>query len=307
MKETIEFKNAFLTLKAFSTYPNLFILGAGVSYGITPTTDQMKDQILDYWIELGGYPVVTEDRSHTFKRVMGDLNSIPNERQRLYAELLNNSSVEWLLSFFLANDVKFTFNYGIFNLFPYRSTFLDFNLDSYSEILRKNHIVLKPHGKIPLYFKYMKVDLKEILEFPDLKIPWNEETVLICPEYENLLRNKEFDYLINNWSLFNYIIIIGYSFARNNNDIDDYYTFRFITEMIRYKNKKIILIDPFPDHLLALLEKEIKLNIIILRIKWDIFSRVLYSLLNERRWNNLYQLSKNVCLKYDLQIKGSYK
>ena len=247
---------------------------------MSPTTAKLQSQIVPHWLQVGSYSVSRGMHGETFDRVIG---SLEDPRNRDYANRLhllrsNETAIPWYASYFLSRELSGVLpsNYQVFGLLPRRSIILNLNLDQYATSLLPFHVVLEPHGHVPVGLRkvFTLKDLSEYVEF-EVPLPWDDAALLIRPEPASINRREEYQYLVEQWKHIRFVLIIGYSFSRFGQTIDDIETFRFITEMARHYRTDVALIDPNPDETLEILQTAIRRRVTVGKYFWNHLSKAL--------------------------------
>ncbi len=263
-------------LNALHTFPNLYILGAGVSAGIAKTTAQSIQGTKDIWISGKSFPGNFQN-NFRYKRFYGDLGYSTDINDGLLLSLPLPYGLNWLfLNELYPNFIpSHIIQYDIFNFFPGKSCFVSFNLDPLSRLCIKNHILFEPHGSLSNSFKFFAPS--DIREFAEYNIPINNELIIIEHENERILRKPVYEYLIKQWKYFKYIFIIGYSFSKHDSGIDDEYSLLYFSELLKYYKTPIIILDLNPCNILKLLlAYNVKNNTLCCKVNWKIFTESIY-------------------------------
>jgi hypothetical protein len=79
-------------------------------------------------------------------------------------------------------------------------------------------------------------------------------------------------------------ILIGYSFGKQTNGLDDAESFEWVTEHLRATNCPVLVVDPKPFELVAALEERIRARRVLpVPVYWDAFATAALRVLGSRR------------------------
>lgn len=128
-----------------------YILGAGASYGLAPTTQEMKAAIKREYEQVGIYPGLARP-TPLHDRVIGR----PNFWSADFTELLLQNIQPGALEFLVQKSLYIPLvhiaappQYAVFGVVGSPATLFSFNLDGLAYgFCSRNHVVIEPHGRI---------------------------------------------------------------------------------------------------------------------------------------------------------------
>lgn len=258
----------------------MYILGAGVSYGYVLSPEQISDNALKSQDNIGIYPTTHTpmDGSKRHLTLPKNILSVFDHtidadfsREKLLLMPESHAHDEYYLAYTTSEYPARCPSYQIFNL-AFSSVFLSMNYDGYARhYLEKRHIILQPHGVThPEIAQYIRENRREYSPF-SISIA---DKFIHPPKSElsTFLIKKEYKYLKSNFNKFENIVIIGYSFGKNDSSIDDEVTFNFILEQADRHQQPIYVIDPQPNFLYTILSRNIHTPILPIDVFWNHFS-----------------------------------
>lgn len=169
--------------------------------------------------------------------------------------------------------------YKIFLLAKKLSTIIDTNYEGFSTFYLKNyHRVIPLHGvanvKLAQFTKQIREDILlwdvDLSKYSNIKLyPGERQNNHFIGAYKN--------YLDDIFSRMEWLIIIGYTFASIGSDLNDSPLYEFIKERVEhYKKIKIMIINPIPEPVAALFDKELY-RTTILPAYWDRLTKAIFS------------------------------
>lgn len=178
-------------------------------------------------------------------------------------------------------------NYKVFGLFP-PGVVWNYNLDGLAERwCRHRHRVLSVHGSIPPPFGG-----DSGLEFVQAAQDYDLSAV---PSAELLLERERLDISLRlPWYLghCDFVILIGYTFGRNGDTLDDVRSFEHLTALLIRESRPTLVVDPFQAEFTSnMLADQIKSNRVYeMPIFWNIFASALMAL--TRRADDLDKIER---------------
>jgi hypothetical protein len=252
-----------LFINALASKFSFYVLGAGASAGIVPMTRELKSAIITRQLEFGSYeamPVAPDDVS---LRILGDTRSLhdPFEAfllRRLYPSAVHAIALKALAPQAITNPA---YQYQIFSWVPYPSVIFNMNVDGLAARYCRRHIVLDPHGTTPVHI--LRTDLWEtlidiILEFGFDVPALPGEVYLPKPETLDITKRGSYREALSYFPAAQFLLLIGYSFGRYKDSIDDSETFNFFTELLKRYPKPVLVVDPNPDITAAAIQETIR-------------------------------------------------
>lgn len=253
--------NFSLLNEAFK-YNSFYIIGAGASAGLIPMTHEQGGTIFNRYFKFGMFSLNEGLLDEGAKRLLGSMQYA--EDQIELVNRINPGAVRAIAMQLMtpgSNIVKKPYQYIVFKLAKEKSVVFSLNVDSLATKYCGNHYIFYPHGKLNpalmqsnSWNEIIDICLHYSLEPP--KIPG-----LLLPQKEpfgitNGQQYKACKYL---FPYMNYIVLIGYSFGFDGNELDDCETFDFFKNLLKSYKKPIIVIDPFRSEKIAeMLREEFK-------------------------------------------------
>lgn len=286
---------------------SLYLLGAGASYRYIKTNYQVYDsvdKILGYSID--ELPVIKlkkkEEKDVSRYKILGSPHTIlEDDKGNLYFDNLNATVSDYIkhsypmlleiaaaLSYTLPNNIKNCPEYKIFNLSNRESLFVSLNHDGLINKhlhVRKSNII-NLHGYLSEIERYILTSNLLDIIFYEIRPSFLDNLWLATKECDSqLLKQEEYrkfkTKLENN--LYKYIIIIGYSFFFQFNQIQDITTYYHIIDYVHKHNSQVIIIDPEPEKISdLLLQCSTKISIFPCKVSWDAFCRAFISTVVEK-------------------------
>jgi len=164
--------------------------------------------------------------------------------------------------------------YRVFDLF-YPSVIYNFNNDNLADRLHQKHEIHYPHGKLNPMIAHSSI-LQEGLSW--LSIPQSVDKFFNyqrpISEHSSITSMNPYHRLKDILPTVNCLCIIGYSFGMWGGGMDDVESFELIMDLLRWKPKPIIIVNPSPRFVIELLETTIKRKIVYgLSFKWNILAK----------------------------------
>jgi hypothetical protein len=305
-------RNIELLLKAFKTPYSFYVLGAGVSAGIVPMTHELKDSIITPYLKLYGYPVRTSKPDDTWDRVIDDYNFNSDPWSNEIIKTIPNSLVQLKSLQLLAGTrlAEIPPQYEVFNFVQKQSVIFNMNIDGLAKRYCPDHIVLNAHGEIPPYIvhsAYWNQQIDNAKEFGDDVFEGKRvvihEVLLPQPEPPNITDKKDYHEARRWFPLAQWIIFIGYSFGTFHDAIDDHRTLQFFKDLLSEYPKPVIVIDPYPDRIVSLIQEAIKQReVFSIPAYWDCLSQALIGTALSHRHSTILRFSSlthEICHRYD--------
>jgi len=168
--------------------------------------------------------------------------------------------------------------YQVFLLAKKWSTIIDMNYEGFStQYLGKHHYVISPHGvatpKLAKFTKEIRRNIAmynlDMSKYSDIKLyPGEKQTNNIIAPYRPYLCSHVFPNLL-------WLVITGYSFANTGHGLNDIFLYELIKEYVEYYKKiQIIIINPNPESVAVLFEKELD-RVTILPTYWNSLTRAI--------------------------------
>lgn len=296
-----------ILLQAFKSQYCFYILGAGTSAKIIPMTRELKSIIVKKYLDFGFYPITQTIPDDLTTRIIGNPDDYDDP---FTAELLKRFFPSAVKAMTLKELTPKNLNvnlpqYKIFTFASKPSTIFNMNTDGIARLFSSGHILLEPHGRIPVDIINSKAWdglTKAILEF-GFDCPKIDGFLLPQPEPKYITLRKEYIRALRLFPLSKYLIIVGYSFGISENSIDDYETFEFFRALLRRNPKNVLIINPAPECVAGAIQEETNLKTIYpFSVYWDILCKALIIILYEYQCRDISELSfltTKVLYKYD--------
>ena len=270
-------------IRALSIPWSFFLLGSGASYPYVPLMGDMKKIILTEASNVVRYLPNIHPRSPTGKRFFGtDYPDIPS------------GFIDTRVATLMAQTVSRCPNYQVFNFAVKPLTIFNMNTDGLARQYCRGHCVIEPHGSVPsnfinLFGPGLDGIYKSQLMFSRPKGLFTEGTLL--PQREPIGISSKFEYKMAEYYFryATYFVVIGYSFGRDGEVLDDHETFNFFKPLLRRRPKMpIILIDTNGEETAARIHEATKLNenIRIINAKWNVLSEAIICFARKRYYCN---------------------
>ena len=257
-----------------------YVLGGGVSYGLVPLTHQMRGSIESDYNNIGVYPVTASPaaQSPLFERVVGHISQDETDIRTILLGRIPSGTLDLLTQRALCPSIQkdVPSQYAVFNVLGSPSTLFNFNLDGLAyKYCRYRHIVVEPHGRID--DGWLKAanwrELLEVTAIYEIKIPSLNWKLLPSPEPLGITRGSSYAIARNLLSLAPAVVIIGYSFGRWKDTLDDAQSFDYIVVLLKIQPRNIFVVSTTPDALVENLRDRLSsYNVFGLSLRWELFS-----------------------------------
>ena len=279
-------KNDWQRLSFAMTHRSLYVLGAGASLPTVPnrTADLIRKKIFQNGLfEVSGQPTsLLKERLLPFDTSFDASAFISGGvSQNELDSLVPASVVETFFAQLITQSkIQRTSQYSVFDHF-YQSVLFNFNNDNLADKVHFRHLCLRPHGKID----------RRLVHAPSVNhaLRWlavsDEFTKNLgyhrpLPEPGDITSRTPYQVLISNFLSMQAVVIIGYSFGEQpgTGSIDDSESFEMIVDLLRWRPKPVLLIDPFPERLVLRIEQAVRNKIVSpLQCKWNVLSEFILS------------------------------
>jgi len=274
------------------TSPSLFVVsGAGLAVPIIPPMSILAWQLALAYLQLGSFPAGIASRSELRDRLLpapkalftGNrvdyLGDAPAKLDGWQGQLVLTASDEALSALFqvkIYRPLKSSTpsNYRIFGYVQPPALLFDFNNDTLlANYCKPPHIVLNPHGKIDRRFlEHPEFDLffHAATDY-GLQLPNFSQIWLPRPEPKWITQRHEYNlaryYLTQRG---HFLLLVGYSFGRQpSGGIDDAESFEFFREILKRFPRRIVVVDPSPEHVAGLFEDALRQRIYACKLYWN--------------------------------------
>ncbi len=287
-------------LPSLALQPSFFILGAGSSYGLVPTTPELRERIKKAYWSVGSFPVSPVEPTPLMRRVIGSFQGPPWD----IAEAVLSSIRPWTLealvqqALHLPTGSPIPPQYSVFGVVPSPAFIFNYNVDGLATTYcGSRHAVLTPHGTIDRTL-LGHPDFKEFLQYlADLEvpIPFRSRPLLPQPEPHEITNSffyrAAFDLLPRCHS----VVLIGYSFGRFGQTHDDSESLEFFAELLARNPKPIFVIDPAPGAVVeALGSRAGNCRITPVRALWERLAGAIETCVRESGFRSIHGTSVRV-------------
>jgi hypothetical protein len=296
-----------LLFEALKMRYSFYVLGAGASAGIIPLTNEIGDKIICDFINRGSYSIDFRAYDKTYKRIIGEDRKyddllIEEIVGKMPLAFLQTATVTYLTPLALRETPS---QYTIFSFARSPSTFFSMNVDGLARRFCIGHIVLEPHGRIPISLvrrEDWQLIMDGIVDY-NIDFPKFHGVLLPQPEPRNITSRVAYDRAIKLFPLAHYLVIIGYSFGKFKNSIDDYETFEFFRDLLKYHPKPVIIIDPQPEKIVGLVQESInRKDVYSIPAYWNALTRAVFETACRfkcRNVANLLYLKREILYSYE--------
>jgi hypothetical protein len=265
-------------LRATSIH-SLYLLGAGASYPEIGLGNVLSDTVRKRFWDNGIFPASVQPKSPLKSAILRPNSAIQQQDCLISQEELDAHTppeiVEVLVAQCLTRKEQiFPTQYRVFDLF-YPSVIYNFNNDNLAYRVRPKHEVTYPHGKInPViaHSSYMHEALSWLAIPQSVAKYFNYQRPI--PEHPLITSMSPFRRLKDIFSTVHCVCFIGYSFGMWGGGMDDVESFELLTDLLRWKPKPVLIVNPAPQYLVELLETAIKRKSVYgLCCKWNILAK----------------------------------
>jgi hypothetical protein len=202
------------------------------------------------------------------------------------------------------NNISPPEQYYVFNIAKYRSVIFNFNVDGLANKFCNRHIVLNPHGILNSEIMHSD-EWNELIEFCltyHLEPPIIQNVLLPQKEPLGITSNNAYNIASKYYPYTEYVVIIGYSFGKNNNNLDDWESYLYFIELLKDDQKPIVVISPYgADELVYMLSEDLlRNNIYAISAYWNYLAS---AMLESKRMNILFPHVKD---KYRISLEYIY-
>jgi hypothetical protein len=265
------------------TQPSLYVLGAGASR--PQIGGDLSARIRQLAWANGVYGGARQLASPLVKRMLPF--EVDFEVKSLYLGGVSQNEldahtppelVELLLARLLTLPVPtLARQYAFFDLCP-RSVIFNFNNDNLAQTIHRRHVHLRPHGWIDAQRVHSPV-VDRALQFLAIPSEWASSLGYHrpLPEPNDMTSRQPYRMLPRYFELVSAVVIIGYSFgSQPSGSLDDTESFEMITDLLRWRRKPVLVVDPQPEPLAFRLQAALKgAPVSMLRCKWNVLAEFL--------------------------------
>lgn len=258
---------------------SLYLLGAGASYPEIGLGNALSNTVRRrFWVN-GIVPASVQSKSPLKSAILRPNSAIQQQNCLITQEELDAHTppeiVEVLVAQCLTRKEQiFPTQYRVFDLF-HPSVVYNFNNDNLADKVNSKHEIQYPHGKIDPAVAHSP-HMQEATSW--LTIPksvakyFNYQRPI--PEHPSITSMSPFRRLKDIFSIVQCVCFIGYSFGAWGGGMDDVESFELLTDLLRWKPKPVLIVNPAPQYLVELLETAIKRKTVYgLCCKWNILAK----------------------------------
>ena len=264
-------------IRATSTR-SLYLLGSGASYPEIGKGDSLSKEVRKRFWENGVYPILIQPTSPLKSAILRPNLKILQQNCLIeQAELDARTPFEFievtLAQLLTNNQLIFPPQYRVFDYF-HPSVIFNFNNDNLADKMHPKHEMLYPHGKIaPIiaHLPYMNEAIK-LMSIPQSINKYFDYWRPI-PELSSITEKNPYRRLIDIFPTVNCVCIIGYSFGTWAGGIDDAESLEMIIDLLRWKPKPVLIVDPNSEHLAEIFRTVIQqISVYELSCKWNVLA-----------------------------------
>ena len=271
-------------LRAMAQPRTFYVIGAGASYGLVPTTAQMRSAVERDYHAFGMYPTKLSHVSALHDRIIGraspDFENFEPAIREMFLQTIRPPALDFLVqkTLYLPLEAIVPPQYAIFDAVGAPATLFSFNLDGLAtRFCRHKHIVLEPHGRVDhLWFEdNPNAWLTATLAF-DVKLPYVTPKLLPSPEPAHITRTYAYQRARCLLPLSPAVVIVGYSFGRTSNGMDDSESWRFFVRELKALRCPVFVVSPTPSELVGMLREAMSIKSVFgVPLFWETFSTCL--------------------------------
>jgi hypothetical protein len=163
--------------------------------------------------------------------------------------------------------------YAVFDRFA-PSVVFNFNNDNLTDRIDPRHFLLRPHGAIPASFVQSVAfdDALRHLAIPTCFPGWLDYQRPL-PEPTDITSRWTYRTLADRFASLHAAVIIGYSFGvQSTGMINDAESFEMLTDMLRWRPRPVLVVDPYPDRVADTIASAVHRNVSVVRCKWNVLA-----------------------------------
>ena len=273
---------AWNQLLRITTTRSLYLLGAGASEPEIGRGAQLPNEIRRKFWANGVFPASVQPTSPLKSAILKADTAFQQDdcfiAQRELDALTPPEFVEVVIAQLLTRkDRVFPEQYRVFDLF-YPSVIFNFNVDNLADQIHWKHDIDYPHLKIAPVVAHaifmqkavnwlaIPIHVAEYFQYWR-PVPESPSITSTEPYRDSYCRLKDV------FPTIRHVCLIGYSFGAWGEGIDDAESFEMITDLLRWKPKPVLVVNPAPHGLIDLLEGSIKQRVFGLSCKWNVLAK----------------------------------
>lgn len=245
----------FQLLEAVFDTRSFFVLGAGASTGIIPLTNQQGDKIVRRHIDHGMYSTEEVQLDPLAKRLLG---SAYYSNDQLKQELIKRtpSGAVKAVSYQLMTSKREQpppKQYVVFNMAKFPSVIFNFNVDGLASRFCTTHSVINAHGMLYPNLLHSEAWDDQIESCLTYLIDAPIIPTALLPEKEpfGISQSQAYRMAARLHLYTNYTVIIGYSFGKNKDELDDWESYQYFVQLLGKSKKPIVVVDPYGGEYIA--------------------------------------------------------
>jgi len=200
------------------------------------------------------------------------------------------------------------YNYRVFDYVPSHATIFDFNCDGLLwNYCATRHNVINPHGRIDRIWGHPGSSNFLYAAAGGDRLPNSTKLILPGPEPANITSMPEYKVAERFLSRRGeFLLLIGYSFGRQRNgSSDDAESLEFLRELLNKFPRKIVVVDPHPEHVAGLFEDVLHQRIYACKLYWNHLAKAACLAMEENPGApNLLARQNRIIRLYDEQAIG---
>jgi len=286
---------------------SFYILGAGASAGIIPLTNEQGEKIVNRHLENGVFSVSEIEIDPIAKRLVGNAYYSDDQLRQELIKRIPGGAVKAISYQLMAakHNISPPEQYCVFNIAKYKSVIFNFNVDGLANKYCNCHVVLNPHGVLNAEVMHGE-EWNELIEFCltyHLEPPIMHNVLLPQKEPLGITNNQAYNIAGKYYPYTEYVVLIGYSFGKNKNDLDDWESYLYFVELFKKYQKPIVVISPYgADELVYMLSEDLlRNNIYAISAYWNYLAS---AMLESRCMNILFPHIKD---KYRISLEYIYQ
>jgi hypothetical protein len=265
-------------LRATSTR-SLYLLGAGASYPEIGLGASLSNEVRKRIWTNGIFPVSVQSTSSLKSSILHPNTAIQQQNCFIEQEELDALTPPDLVEVLVAQLLTWKeqivpMQYRVFDLF-HPSVLFNFNVDNLAYGVNPKHELLYPHGKVNSVIAHSS-HMQQAIEWLTIPRSVAEYFDYWRPirEHSSITSTNPYRRLKDIFSTVHCVSTIGYSFGAWGGGLDDGESFEMLTDLLRWKPKPVLIINPEPQYLVELLETAIKRKTVYgLCCKWNVLAK----------------------------------
>lgn len=266
-----------------TTARTLYLIGAGASSPEIGLGDSLSNEVRKRFWTNGILPATPQSTTPLKSAILR-----PNTTCRQQGSLIGQKEldahtppefIEVLLAQLLTRKGNIPpIQYRVFDLF-HPSVIFNYNVDNLADGIHQKHVQVYPHGKLnpAISHSSVLVEALDLMAIPPSVAKYFDYWRPI-PEHLMITSTRPFLKLKEIFPTVDCVCIIGYSFGAWSGGIDDSESFEMLVDLLCWRPKPVLIVDPAPQHLANSIESLIKVkNVHRLCCRWNILAEFIAS------------------------------